>query len=87
MPSEISEYLIPHPIIKKVTFTGSTLRPRPAAEKARLASSLRSEVWPLIEAGHNRPSIYREFDLANAAEAHALMESSEHIGKIVLKVA
>lgn len=72
---------------KRLTFTGSTLRPRPAAEKARLASALRSEVWPLIEAGHYRPSIFREFELANAAEAHALMESSEHIGKIVLKVA
>ena len=58
-----------------------------AGEKARLAAALRSQVWPLLEDGRLRPTIYREFALADAAEAHALMESSEHIGKIMLKVA
>ena len=84
-PSKIEVDWMPL-MTKRLTFTGSTLRPRPAAEKARLGAALRSEVWPLIEAGQFRPTIHREFALADAAEAHALMESSEHIGKIVLKV-
>ena len=73
-------------MVKRLTFTGSTLRPRSAADKAHLAAELRKEVWPLLEAGKMKPSIFREFALADASEAHALMESSEHIGKIVLKV-
>ena len=85
-PSKIEVDWMPL-MTKRLTFTGSTLRPRPASEKARLAAALRSEVWPLIEAGQFRPTIHREFVLADAAEAHALMESSEHIGKIVLTVA
>jgi NADPH2:quinone reductase len=69
---------------KRLTITGSTLRPRPVAFKAAIAEALRSHVWPLIEAGKVRPTIYREFDAADAAQAHALMESSQHTGKIVL---
>ncbi|MBI3349042.1 MAG: NAD(P)H-quinone oxidoreductase [Burkholderiales bacterium] len=69
---------------KRLTITGSTLRPRSAAFKASLARSLRDKVWPLIEAGRIKPVIYRELPAANAAEAHALMESNQHIGKIVL---
>ncbi len=84
-PSKIEVDWMPL-MTKRLTFTGSTLRPRPAAEKARLAAALKQHVWPLIESGELRPTIYREFPLANAAEAHALMESSEHIGKIMLKV-
>jgi NADPH2:quinone reductase len=74
-------------MLKRLTFTGSTLRPRPGAEKARLAGELRSHIWPLLEQKKLAPVIYREFPLADAAAAHRLMESSEHIGKIMLKVA
>lgn len=69
---------------RRLTFTGSTLRPRPVAEKARLGAVLEAHVWPWLEAGAVRPRIYRTFPLAEASAAHALMESSAHIGKIVL---
>jgi len=71
---------------KRLVVTGSTLRPRPAEFKGRIAASLRGKVWPLIEAGRIRPQVYRTFPLEQAAEAHKLMESSQHIGKIVLSV-
>ena len=74
-------------MLKRLTFTGSTLRPRSSAEKARLAGELRSHIWPLLEQKKMAPVIYREFALADAAGAHRLMETSEHIGKIMLKVA
>jgi NADPH2:quinone reductase len=73
-------------MVKRLTYTGSTLRPRPPAEKARLAQQLRTHLWPLLERGEALPRIYRTFPLERAAEAHALMESSEHIGKIMLTV-
>ena len=69
---------------RRLTFTGSTLRPRPAAEKARIAAALEAHVWPWFEAGEIRPQVFRTFPLARAAEAHALMETSTHVGKIVL---
>jgi NADPH2:quinone reductase len=69
---------------RRLTITGSTLRPRSTAFKSALAQALRQQIWPLIEAGRIRPVIYRELPAAQAAEAHALMESNEHIGKIVL---
>jgi NADPH2:quinone reductase len=71
---------------RRLTLTGSTLRPRPVAFKAKIAAQLREQVWPLLEAGKIKPVIYRIFPLAEAAQAHALMESSSHIGKIVLQV-
>jgi putative PIG3 family NAD(P)H quinone oxidoreductase len=71
---------------RRLTYTGSTLRPRPVEEKARIAAALESHVWPWIEAGEVRPQIFRTFPLARAADAHALMESSTHVGKIVLAV-
>jgi NADPH2:quinone reductase len=71
---------------RRLTITGSTLRPRPVEVKAAIARALREKVWPLIEAGKIRPVIYRTFGLEQAAAAHALMESSEHVGKIVLSV-
>jgi NADPH2:quinone reductase len=71
---------------RRLTITGSTLRPRPVEVKATIARALREKVWPLIEAGKIRPVIYRTFALEEAAAAHALMESSEHIGKILLSV-
>jgi putative PIG3 family NAD(P)H quinone oxidoreductase len=73
-------------MLKRLTYTGSTLRPRPPAEKARLAQQLRTHLWPLLEQGRLLPRIHRTFPLAQAAQAHALMESSEHIGKIMLEV-
>jgi NADPH2:quinone reductase len=69
---------------KRLTLTGSTLRPRSVAEKSAIGAELREKVWPLLSAGKVKPVIYRTFPLAEAAQAHALMESSEHIGKIAL---
>ncbi len=69
---------------RRLTLTGSTLRPRPIAFKGAVAASLRSRVWPLIEAGKIKPVIFKTFALEQAAEAHQLMESSAHIGKLVL---
>ena len=71
---------------RRLTMTGSTLRPRPVEFKGAIARSLRTKVWPLIEAGKIKPEIYRTFPLAEAREAHKLMESSQHIGKLVLVV-
>ena len=69
---------------RRLTITGSTLRPRSVEFKAAIAQSLRSWVWPLIEQGKVRPVIYQTFDAGDAAAAHALMESNQHTGKIVL---
>jgi len=71
-------------LMRRLTLTGSTLRPRPVAYKAQIAHALRERVWPLIEAGRIKPVIHQTFPLAQAADAHRLMESSTHIGKIVL---
>jgi putative PIG3 family NAD(P)H quinone oxidoreductase len=71
-------------LTRRLTITGSTLRPRTVEEKAQIASALRTEVWPLLDRGVVKPVVHRVFPLANASEAHRLMESSEHIGKIVL---
>jgi NADPH:quinone reductase len=71
-------------MMKRQTITGSTLRPRSVAEKGAIARSLRERVWPLIEAGRVGPVIFKTFPLSDAAEAHRLMESGQHIGKIVL---
>ncbi len=71
-------------MMKRLTVTGSTLRPRSVAEKGAIAKALREKVWPLIEAGKIGPVIFKTFPLAEAAAAHRLMESSSHIGKIVL---
>jgi NADPH2:quinone reductase len=71
---------------RRLTITGSTLRPRPVSFKAAIAAQLRSRVWPLIEAGAIRPVIFDTLPLDRAAEAHALMEGSTHIGKIMLEV-
>ena len=71
---------------RRLTITGSTLRPRPVEFKGAIARNLRDKIWPLIEAGKIKPEIYKTFPLEQAAEAHKLMESSQHIGKIVLTV-
>ena len=69
---------------KRLVITGSTLRPRPVAFKAAIAQALRARVWPLLDAGTVKPVVHRCFAAADAAQAHALMESNQHIGKIVL---
>jgi len=69
---------------RRLVITGSTLRPRPIAFKAAIAAALKATVWPLIAAGSIKPVINRVFPAAQAAQAHALMESGEHVGKIVL---
>lgn len=73
-------------MIKRLTLTGSTLRPRTVAQKAAVAEGVRKNVWPLLAARRVRPIIHASFPLAEAAEAHRLMESSSHIGKIMLTV-
>jgi len=69
---------------RRVTITGSTLRPRPVAFKAAIAQALKTNVWPLIEQKKIKPVIHSTFAAADAAKAHALMESNQHVGKIVL---
>ncbi len=71
---------------RRLTSTGSTLRPRPVEFKGAIAQKLREKIWPLLESGRIKPEIYKTFPLEQAAEAHRLMESSQHIGKIVLTV-
>jgi NADPH2:quinone reductase len=70
---------------RRLTITGSTLRPRPVEFKAAIAASLRATVWPWIESGAIRPVIFKVFPAGQAAAAHTLMESNEHIGKVVLE--
>ena len=71
---------------RRLSISGSTLRPRPVAFKAAIAAQLRQRVWPMLEAGRIKPVIYRTFPLEQAAQAHALMEASTHVGKIMLQV-
>jgi NADPH:quinone reductase len=74
-------------MVRRLTLTGSTLRPRTTAEKGRIAQALRARVWPVLDAGRCGPVIHQVYPLGEAAAAHRLMESSAHIGKIVLTVA
>jgi NADPH2:quinone reductase len=73
-------------MVRRLTITGSTMRPRSTAQKGAIANELREKVWPLLDAGRCGPVIHATFPLAQAAEAHRLMESSAHIGKIMLTV-
>jgi NADPH2:quinone reductase len=74
-------------MVKRLTVTGSTMRPRSTAQKGAIAAALEAKVWPLLAQGRCGPEIFRSFPLAEAAQAHRLMESSAHIGKIMLQVA
>ena len=74
-------------MVKRLTVTGSTMRPRTTAEKGEIAAALATKVWPMLEAGKAGPRIFQTFPLKEAVAAHRLMESSAHIGKIMLKVA
>jgi NADPH2:quinone reductase len=71
-------------MLKRQTITGSTMRARSVAQKGVIAAELKNQVWPLLEKGALKPVIYKTFPLKDAPASHALMESSEHIGKIVL---
>ncbi|MEO8079321.1 MAG: zinc-binding dehydrogenase, partial [Caldimonas sp.] len=70
---------------RRLTITGSTLRPRPVAFKSKIAASLRRTVWPWLDAGRVKPVVHQVFAAADAAAAHTLMESNQHIGKLVLR--
>jgi NADPH:quinone reductase len=72
-------------MLKRLVYTGSTLRSRPEAFKTEIARQMRQQVWPLIEAGTIKPLLSKTFPLAQAANAHRLMESATHIGKIILE--
>ncbi len=84
--SKVAEFDMLPVMTRRLTLTGSTMRPRTTAEKGAIAAALREKVWPLLEAGRCAPLIHATFPLAEAAAAHALMETSAHIGKIMLKV-
>jgi NADPH2:quinone reductase len=71
---------------RRLVITGSTLRPRPIAFKQDIAQQLHQRIWPLLEAGKIKPVIYKTFSLDQAAQAHTLMETSTHVGKIMLRV-
>ena len=85
--SKVENFDLTPIMTRRLTVTGSTMRPRSTAQKGQIAAELRAKVWPLLDAGKAGPVIYKVFPLAEAAAAHALMESSEHIGKIMLTVA
>ena len=85
--AKVDGFNIMQVMAKCLTITGSTLRPRTALQKAEIAQSLYERVWPLLDAGRCTPVIHGVFSLSDAGSAHALMESSQHIGKIMLQVA
>lgn len=82
--SKVQDFDFVQVMVKRLTITGSTMRPRTTAQKGAIAAELREKVWPALEAGRCSPVIDATFPLAQAAEAHRLMESSAHIGKIML---
>jgi len=84
-PSKVEFDFMPV-MLKRLTLTGSTLRARSVEQKAEIARPLREKVWPLLDQGKIKPVIHKTFPLAEAAAAHALMESSAHVGKIILTV-
>jgi NADPH2:quinone reductase len=82
--SKVQDFDFVQVMVKRLTITGSTMRPRTTAQKGQIASELRQKVWLALDAGRCPPVIYATFPLAQVAEAHRLMESSAHIGKIML---
>ena len=82
--SKVQEFDFVQVMVKRLTITGSTMRPRTTAQKGAIAADLREKVWPVLDTGRCPPVIHATFPLAQAAEAHRLMESSAHIGKIIL---
>ena len=86
MQGPVTEINVMDLMARRLTLSGSTLRPRSADFKAELAADIEKHVWPLLAAGKFKPRIYKVFPLSEAAEAHRLMESSAHIGKIMLRM-
>jgi NADPH:quinone reductase len=84
LKSSVAELDLRFLMVKRQTITGSTLRPRSVAQKAAIAQKLRQEIWPLLDSGAVRPILYKTFPLEQAHAAHELMETSAHLGKIVL---
>jgi NADPH:quinone reductase len=84
--SKVQDFDFVHVMVRRLTITGSTMRPRTTAQKGVIAAEVRKNVWPVLDAGRCAPVIHATFPLAQAAEAHRLMESSQHIGKIMLSV-
>ena len=84
--SKVQDFDFVQVMVRRLTITGSTMRPRTTAQKAAIAAELREKVWPALDAGRCPPVIHATFPLGQAAEAHRLMESSQHIGKIMLSV-
>ena len=82
--SKVKDFDFMQLMLKRLTITGSTLRSRPLATKALIAAALRDKVWPLLDSGVVKPMIHATFPLEQARAAHELMESSAHLGKIVL---
>ncbi|HEY8289204.1 MAG TPA: zinc-binding dehydrogenase, partial [Acetobacteraceae bacterium] len=82
--SKVQDFDFVQVMVRRLTITGSTMRPRTTAQKGAIAADLRAKVWPVLDAGRCAPVIHATFPLAQAAEAHRLMESSQHIGKIML---
>jgi len=85
--SKVGDFDLMPVMVRRLTVTGSTMRPRTTAQKGEIAAQLRERVWPVLDRGRCGPVIHAVFPLAEAAQAHALMESSAHIGKIMLRVA
>ena len=84
--SKVQDFDFVPVMVRRLTITGSTMRPRTTAQKAAIAAELRARVWPALDAGRCTPVIHATFPIGQAAEAHRLMESSQHIGKIMLTV-
>jgi NADPH2:quinone reductase len=84
--SKVAEFDMMPVMTRRLTLTGSTMRPRSTAQKGAIADSLREKVWPLLDQGRCGPVIHATFPLEDAAKAHALMETSAHVGKIMLTV-
>ena len=84
--SKVSEFDFVQVMVRRLTITGSTMRPRTTAQKGQIAAELREKVWPVLDAGRCAPVIHATYPLDQVVEAHKLMESSQHIGKIMLTV-
>ena len=85
--SKVENFDLAPVMTRRLTITGSTMRPRTTAQKGVIAQALRENVWPVLEHGRCGPVVFASFALAEVAKAHALMESSAHVGKIMLRVA
>ena len=85
--SKVADFDMLQIMVKRLTVTGSTMRPRTAAQKGQIAAALLEKVWPVLDAGQCAPVIHATFEMDRIVEAHRLMESSQHIGKIMVKIA